>query len=318
MQPMTRPMKPPSVPALLLSGICFLCFHHAYGEDGGAKPSPAAAAQHGEAPSAQTEMPENKDTPASLDAATGGKAGATKAPGNNDVPAASEKKPRAEWTHITFPEVVQNECADFYPPEDIYDVMLQLYNHLDYPCLYDPRTNNLEALMKIPVINVTDIVAREDKRMPGKIKYLDDYQGEFFLRLVEAGEHDRIVTIDPFISPVFYKKGGNIFANKERIKILPKPDEIHDFKKYPGTIPIHPFESEEEEKAFYKAQKKDILGGRDNPITNDKYADVFDTRTNYHWYKGTARLYLMVGEETYRISFIANGPSIKSDSSSIK
>ena len=304
MQPMTQSIKLPSVPALLLSGMCFLCFHHAYGEDRGAKPSPAAAAQHGEAPSAQTEMPENKDTPASLDAATGGKAGATKAPGNNDVPAASEKKPRAEWTHITFPEVVQNECADFYPPEDIYDVMLQLYNHLDYECLYDAHTNNLEALMKIPVVTVNHVDDTDDRYMPGKFALVRKYQGDFFLMQLEglySNSDGIMISIRPYMSQFFFERSNNSFVIRDMFSLLPKPDKIFIPNKY-GLIPRYIPETEEETRRREEKDRASLLGSRYNKIPNDHHNNPIIQDTTFYWFTKKGELRIWTGENTGNIS----------------
>ena len=69
-------------------------------------------------------------------------------------PSAAEKMRKEDFPEIAPFEipgqakkpVVQNECSDFTPAKNALDAMAQLYHHMDYDCLQNADTNNLELL----------------------------------------------------------------------------------------------------------------------------------------------------------------------------
>ena len=104
--------------------------------------------------------------------------------------------------------VVQNECSDFVPVKNVLDLMAQLYNHMEYACMRDPNTNNLETLLGIPVITIP-----VDKNYQASVKILDNYPGKFYLvqRIDLSG---KMFKINLETSKLFFESGGNIFEHR--------------------------------------------------------------------------------------------------------
>ena len=113
--------------------------------------------------------------------------------------------------------VVQNECSDFTPVKNVLDLMAQLYNHMEYACMRDPNTNNLETLLGIPVITIPN-----DKDYQESIKIVDDYSGKFYLTQ-SVGFTGEVFRMDLKISKHFSESGGNIFEYR-LLPTIPPPE----------------------------------------------------------------------------------------------
>ena len=114
--------------------------------------------------------------------------------------------------------VVQNKCSDFTPVKNVLDLMAQLYHHMEYACMRDPNTNNLEALLGIPVITIP-----VDKDYRESVKIVNDYPGKFYL-VQRVDLSGKIFKMNLETSKLFFESGGNIFEHR----ILPPipPPEV--------------------------------------------------------------------------------------------
>ena len=104
--------------------------------------------------------------------------------------------------------VVQNECSDFTPAKNALDAMAQLYHHMDYDCLQNADTNNLE-LLGAPVINYYTQMGKN--KFKDIKRLLNTYPGKFYLEQYISFGDKTVYSIRIQISKKFFDAGGNLF-----------------------------------------------------------------------------------------------------------
>jgi len=119
---------------------------------------------------------------------------------------------------------IENECSDFIPVHNIEELVVQLYNHMDLPCLQRPQEHHLESL-GIPILAYT----YNGRLLYKNIDYIDDYNGQFYLSLHQCEITDKLCSIRVEVSKNFFKQGGNIFEDGVIFRHLPSARFCKDY-----------------------------------------------------------------------------------------
>ena len=116
---------------------------------------------------------------------------------------------------------IENECSDFIPVHNIEELVVQLYNHMDLPCLQRPQEHHLESL-GIPILAYT----YNGRLLYKNIDYIDTYivgQAEEFNPSIQSQtlsyEIDTDKIIEVFKQEYKVNKNVNLKIYIEKMKI---------------------------------------------------------------------------------------------------
>ena len=118
-------------------------------------------------------------------------------------------------------EIVQNECADFYPPKDLNNLIEQLYNHMEFDCLYNSHESNL-FLTGVPIIIRTAEMSRKEIDALIREKNIDP-ASEFCIVQSEYSPTRSNATISIHPTPKMKADNHSIFYNRRFPENMPKP-----------------------------------------------------------------------------------------------
>lgn len=121
-------------------------------------------------------------------------------------------------------EIVQNECADFYPAKDLNNLIEQLYNHMEFDCLYNSNENNL-FLTGVPIVTTTMHMTYEDVRAKIREKTVDP-ASEFVIIQSEYRLSRSNTSISIAATPKMEFNEYSIFYNRKFPENLPTPDSV--------------------------------------------------------------------------------------------